>query len=249
MSNPSRLMSPAELGAAARALRLHDVTPPLTSDLPVFFMNWAPEREVLAQHEQGAAANAWKVHEHSGAHVDAPFHFDPAGATIDAIPADALFLRPFKKFDLAAENPQPGEPVTRAQLMAAAERAGFELQQGDVAIIDFGWDRYLPGGTDERDPSWWGANEPGLSADACDYLADAGIVAVGCDTAACDLSMRDGEVLGAPGHAHAFLPAGILIVEGLRGLGPVPDSGLFVALPLPLANGTGSPVRVVLLTE
>jgi kynurenine formamidase len=41
----------------------------------------------------------------------------------------------------------------------------------------------------------------------------------------------------------------ILIVEGLRGLAKVPDSGLFLALPLRLAGGTGSPVRVLLLTE
>ena len=57
------------------------------------------------------------------------------------------------------------------------------------------------------------------------------------------------EMSGAHGHASAFLPRGILIVEGLTGLGRVPATGLFLALPLKIADGTGSPLRVVLLTE
>jgi arylformamidase len=54
---------------------------------------------------------------------------------------------------------------------------------------------------------------------------------------------------GAHGHVHCFLPRGILILEGLHGLAAVPPTGLLVALPLKIADGTGSPVRVVLLTE
>ena len=56
-------------------------------------------------------------------------------------------------------------------------------------------------------------------------------------------------MLGAHGHASAFLPRGILIVEGLMGLSHVPATGLFLALPLKIAGGTGSPLRVVLLSE
>jgi arylformamidase len=56
-------------------------------------------------------------------------------------------------------------------------------------------------------------------------------------------------MLGAHGHTHAFLPRGILIVEGLHGLAGVASAGLFLALPLKIAGGTGSPLRVVLLTD
>jgi kynurenine formamidase len=56
-------------------------------------------------------------------------------------------------------------------------------------------------------------------------------------------------MFGAHGHAGAFLPRGVLIVEGLTGLADVPATGLFLALPLKIAGGTGSPVRVVLLTD
>jgi kynurenine formamidase len=209
--------------------------------------------ENISQHEDGAqlsvASNVWTLAEHSGSHVDAPFHFVPDGKTIHELPIDALFFRPFKMFDLTVDDPQPGEPVTREQLVAAAHRADISLEPGDVAIIKFGWDRYLPGGEAGKDASWWGMNEPGISDDACKYLADAQLSAVACDTSACDFSMRNGEMSAGTGHTRWFLPQDILIVEGLTGLSEVPLAGLFVALPLKLENGTGSPLRVLLLTE
>jgi kynurenine formamidase len=243
-------MSPSDLAAAVGRLRVHDVSPTITADLPVFFMYQSPEIRPLYEHaDGGAAANVLELAEHVGTHVDAPFHFDPAGATVDALAPDALLLKPFKKFDLTANDHQPGEPVEREHLIAASERDGFNLEPGDVAVLEVGWDRYLPGAADEREPGWWGRNEPGLSESACEYLAAAGVSAVACDTAACDVACRDGQMLSAPGHTKHFLPRGILIVEGLTGLAAVPVSGLFVALPLKVGGGTGSPVRVLLLTE
>ncbi len=240
----------SDLALAVGRLRVHDVSPTITADLPVFFMYESPQIRPLYEHAAGgAAANVLEIAEHAGAHVDAPFHFDPAGLTVDALAPDALLLKPFKKFDLSANDHQPGEPVEREHLIAVAERDGLTLEPGDVAVLEVGWDRYLAGGVAEREPGWWGRNEPGLSDAACEYLAAAGVSAVACDTAACDVACLDGQMLSAPGHAKYFLPRGILIVEGLTGLAGVPASGLFIALPLKIGGGTGSPVRVLLLTN
>lgn len=243
----------AEFGAAVRQFRHHDVSPTYRPDLPLFFPMPHVQVENLADREPGVEvgviANTWTLPEHSGSHVDAPNHFFSGGKAIHELPVDALFFRPFKKFDLTPDQPQPGEPVTREQLIAAAERAAITLEPGDVAIVDFGWDRYLPGGQAGKDESWWGLNEPGLTDDACEYLANARISAVACDTSACDFAIRDGQMSEGSGHTRWFLPQGILIIEGLTGLSPVPAEGMFVALPLKLQNGTGSPLRVLLLTE
>jgi len=241
------------IGAAARligGLTVHDVSPTLGPDLPMWFMYEPPQVTPLFGHaERGAAANSVTIAEHSGTHIDAPFHFDADGKTIDQVAPDTLLLKPYKKFDLSALNLQPGDLVDADTLRAAGDRAGFTLQAGDVAIIECGWDRYLPDGSDAREPTWWGRNQPGLSEDACALLLDAGIVAVASDTAACDVAVRDGEVLSGHGHVAAFLPNGILILEGLHGLADVPATGLLVALPLKIQGGTGSPVRVLLLSE
>jgi len=238
------------LASAVRALRIHDASPTLESGLPVFFMYESPKVTPLCEHaDGGAAANKLELAEHAGTHVDAPFHFDPDGQTVDELPPNALLLRPFKKFDLTRNDPQPGELVQLDQLLAAAEGGGFALADGDVAVLEMGWDRYLPGGADAREAGWWGRNQPGLSEQACEYLATAGISAVASDTAACDVACRDGEILAGHGHAKHFLPKGILIAEGLRGLSNVPTTGLFLAIPLKIAGGTGSPVRVLLFSE
>lgn len=236
------------IAAQVGALTVHDVSPPIASDLPVWFMYEPAQVTPLFGHaDHGAAANRLTLSEHTGTHVDAPFHFDPNGKTIDEVAPNALLLRPYKKFDLRGLDLQAGDLVSAQTLREAAQAAGFELEPGDVAIIDCGWDRHLPGGSDAREPGWWGRNQPGLAEDACALLLDAGVVAVASDTAACDVAARDGEIISGHGHAVAFLPNGVLIVEGLRGLASAPDTGLFLALPLKIQGGTGSPVRVLLL--
>lgn len=239
----------SQAAALIGGLTVHDVSPTLGPDLPMWFMYDAPQVTPLFGHaEHGAAANSITLAEHSGSHVDAPFHFDAAGKTIDEVAPDALLLRPYKKFDVTALDLQPGDVIGADALQAAAEAAGFVLQPGDVAIVECGWDRHLPGGAEAKEPGWWGRNQPGLGEEACRLLAEAGVVAVASDTAACDVAARDGEMLCGHGHDSAFLPQGILIVEGLRGLADVPATGLFVALPLKIQGGTGSPVRVLLLS-
>lgn len=250
--------SVTSIGAAVRGLKHYDVSAMYRPELPLFFpmphvqvdpVPGLSSEEVRSDTEISVAANIWTLPEHSGSHVDAPYHFFAGGKAIHEIPVDALFFRPFKKFDLSAEDLQPGEPVSREQLIAAAELHGFALEPGDVAVIDFGWDRYLPGGEADKDPSWWGSNEPGLTDDACEYLAKAEVSAVACDTSACDFSLVNGQLSAGTGHTRWFLPQGILIVEGLTRLSGVAATGMFVALPLKLQNGTGSPLRVLLLTE
>ena len=239
-----------DIGLAVRGLMIHDVTPALSPDVAMFFPNPAPQVRPFSTHEShGAAANVWEFHEHSGAHVDAPFHFDPNGPTVDELSPDVLFFRPFKKFDLAALDLQPGQPLELADLKSVALRDGITVRAGDIVVFDFGYDKYLPGGTLERELQWWGRNQPGLAEDTCAHLAEAGVSAVASDTSACDLGVRDGEVSAGTGHGQHFLPRGILIIEGLRGLGKVPSTGLFVALPLKLRAGTASPLRVLLLTD
>jgi arylformamidase len=238
--------------AALAGLRVHDVSPTIEADLPVFFVYQRPEVVPLFRHSEesgGAAANELRMAEHTGAHVDAPFHFVPDGATMDQVPVEALLLKPYKKYDLSDKELEPGDLIGLEQLKAAEARGGFGLDAGDVAIVETGWDRYLQDGPDPRDPDWWGTNQPGLSEDACAYLADSKVVAVASDTPACDLACKDGEIVAGHGHTSHFLPRGILIVESLRGLAEAPATGLFVALPLKIEGGTGSPLRVVLLTE
>ncbi|HEY3772863.1 MAG TPA: cyclase family protein [Solirubrobacteraceae bacterium] len=238
----------AALLAALSGLTVHDASPPIEPGMPMFPAFDGPEiTPVLSHDEVGVAANHLSLAEHTGSHVDAPYHFDRDGATVDQLPADLLLMRPYKKFDLTPEDPQPGQELGADALRRAADRAGFALEPGDVAIVEMGWDRHWPEGPGEHTRGYWGQNMPGLDAGACEWLVGEGVRAVASDTAACDNAVRDGELGAACGHVHWFLPRGIVIIEGLRGLARVPATGLLLALPLKIAGGSGSPLRVLLL--
>jgi arylformamidase len=240
----------ATLLSALDHLKVYDVSPTIDAQLPMWFMYEQPQITPVVRHDQGGAAvNTISLNEHTGTHIDAPFHFAADGQTMAQVPVDALLLRPYRKYDLTGDDHQAGDLIGLEHLKAAEARGGFALEPGDVAILEVGWDRNLPGGENGRDSAWWGRNQPGLSPEACEYLAEAGVRAVASDTAACDVAAVDAEMSSFHGHVTAFLPRGILIVEGLTGLAAAPATGLFVALPLKIADGTGSPVRIVLLAE
>jgi arylformamidase len=184
--------------------------------------------------------------EHSGSHVDAPAHFHSELRTIEQFPAEYL-IRPYKKYDLRPLDPQPGDTLTGEHMREAADRDGITLNPGDIAILQYGWDRhYHPDAPDMATRLWYAMNSPGLDESACAYFVDAGVTAVAADNAACESAVIDGEVIADYGHHIYFLPNEILIIEGLQGLDRVPAEGLFVALPMKIKGGSGSPIRIVL---
>jgi arylformamidase len=231
----------------------YDVSPPLEEGIPVW-----PGHPPLVIHkdarnhaQHGYFSQTIVISEHTGAHVDAPAHVAASlmSETIDTVPVDAL-IGPYKKYDLTGLDLAAGETAGADDLRAAEARDGFGLEPGDIAIMQFGWDRHLkPAGADPEERAWIAGNTPGLSEEACRYLADAGVKAVAADTATCDSAVVDGVILSDPGHKTHFLPRGILIVENLVGLAAAPATGLFIALPLKIAGGSGSPIRAVLVAE
>jgi arylformamidase len=239
-------------GLLARAT-YYDVSPPIEAGMPCFRTHPPLSLDAQARNhaEHGYFAQTLSLSEHTGAHVDAPAHIlaDRMDETIDRVPAQAL-IAPYKKYDLSDLDLAPGRLVTDEELRAAEERDGFALERGDVAIVQYGWDRYYkPQSADENERMWWIDNSPGLAADACEYLVDAGVRAVASDTGTADTAMVDGSITSDVGHTTYFLPNGILLVESLVGLAAAPAQGMFLALPLKINGGSGSPIRAVLVVE
>ena len=79
--------------------------------------------------------------------------------------------------------------------------------------------------------NWWGENAPGLDEETCRFLSESEVKAVGAEF----------------GHAVYFLPRSILIIEGLHDLAKVPPIFYFIALPLKIKGGSGSPIRPIAL--
>jgi kynurenine formamidase len=186
--------------------------------------------------------------EHSGSHVDAPAHVlpDRANETIDTF-APTVLWGPAKKVDLSDKKWLPGDLVSVDYFRAKVDEQRINIEENDILLVEFGWDRYLVGvDVDHAKGRWWGGNMPGFSDALCRYIASLRPRAVGTDTAACDIAAVDGRVVTEEwGHRRDFLPNGILILEGIVNLAKMPTEFYFIALPLKIRGGSGSPLRVI----
>jgi len=171
---------------------------------------------------------------------------DKADQTIDIFPANSLF-GVAKKIDLSQEHYLPGDLAPLSKVEEVMAQTGIAIEKGDIVLFDFGYDQYLV--DVEKKPAsqrnWWGENEPGLAEDVCRFLFEKGVRAVGSDTPACDMAQVNGQITAGFGHRKYFLPNGIFIIEGLYGLAQVPASFYFMAMPLKIKGGSGSPLRPI----
>ncbi|GAB6989725.1 cyclase family protein [Paenibacillus pini] len=232
-----------------KQLQVYDVSPVFETNMPGFHNH--PSLGIVENHRNfchhGYYAQTLIISEHTGSHVDAPGHCHGEKATIDQLPVDCL-IGPYKKYDLSSFSPQAGKPVELTLIKEVEKRDDISIQTGDIILIDFGWDKYYKSDScNYKEREWWGKNEPGLTQEVCKYFVDSGIKAIGADTPGVDICMLDGNIISAPGHVEYFLPNNILIMEGFSGMNQAPAAGIFIALPLKIKNGSGSPIRPILL--
>ena len=71
-----------------------------------------------------------------------------------------------------------GQPITPADIQAAAKQQNVRFQQGDVILFHTGW----TDATLKSDPATWGSTIPGLTNAAAAYVASLNPMAVGADT-------------------------------------------------------------------
>ena len=133
----------------------------------------------------------------------------------------------------------PRQSISRTDLEAAAP---VEIEPGDAVLIRTGW---LESQT--HDISF--DEEPGIDEEAALWLAERGVAMVGADNFAIEaIPFPAGTVF--PVHQRLIRDYGIPLLEGLE-LKPLAAHGrgtfLFVAAPLPVVGGTGSPLAPVAL--
>jgi len=186
-----------------------------------------------------AEMNQLLLGEHTGTHLDAPSHFVPEGPKrkhIHELALDAFMGRCLKmKFGPFSKT---NETVTVSNIRSW-ETANATVEAGDVVLIDFQWEQYWKTGPEGFGflDSW-----PGLSADAAQYLTGKKVKLVGTDC----ISLDPGDGGGGKLAAHyTLLPEGVLILENVSNLAELPIVSFFMAMPLKIEHGTGSPVRAL----
>lgn len=162
----------------------------------------------------------------TGTYLDSPLHRFEGGGDVTA-------------FDLARLVSVPGVVVRVSSTDPGWPSIGPDAFQGvdltgKAVLIHTGWASRF--GT----PEYVGGH-PHLTEAAAAALADAGVALVGIDSL--NIDGTDGGT--RPAHT-TLLAAGVPIVEHLRGLEQLPDSGFeFSAIPLNFEGLATSPVRAV----
>jgi kynurenine formamidase len=124
------------------------------------------------------------------------------------------------------------------------EATGQNLQPGDVVLIRTGWAKFWD------DPARFisQVRSPGPGLDAAKWLSSRKVFAAGSDTAPFEFAPSPEMSV----HVHLLVESGIHIVECLN-LEELSQTGaaefLFVALPLKIRGGTGSPIRPYALLQ
>ncbi len=131
------------------------------------------------------------------------------------------------------------------ELREAADAQGVRPGAGDVVLVRTGsgahWsdpERYLRGA--------------GMKGEVSQWLADAGVLAVGADNMAWDHASGEDPDLGIslPGHVILLVRSGVYIIENVF-LEELAAAGAhdftFICAPLKIRGATGSPVRPVAL--
>jgi len=117
--------------------------------------------------------------------------------------------------DMAAlvnkEQLEAGDVFNRAEIEAALDRQNLTLKRGDVVLFHTGWLKMAA-----QDPGKFISTQPGLGKEGATYLAEAGVVAIGADTAALETLPAETPEEGFPVHGILLVDHGVYILETIN---------------------------------
>ena len=204
-------------------MRYYDISLNLSAET----VRWvaAPPLELLDRRRMSRGdpnnASAVTMSVHSGTHVDAPFHFVPNGATIDALPLDA-FIGPALVHAVDAHRHITDEHV-KAIPLTGETRVLFKTRNSQLLKKA------------AYDPDF-----VAFSVEAARALVARGVKLVGLDYLS--VAHADEQV---PVH-RAFLDHGVVLLEGVDLSEIAPGRYELICFPLRLHGLDGAPCRAVL---
>lgn len=203
--------------------RLWDISPPVHAGSPVFPGDAAFQLNWSWTLGPGCPVNVstLTLSPHTGAHADAPLHYDSAGAPIGALPLEP-YLGPCRVIHAIDCG-----PLVRWEHLAHA------LTDLPPRVLVRTYHR-AP--VDRWDPAL-----AAYAPETVERLADRGVMLIGIDTASIDPA--DSKALDSH---QVIRRRGLRVLENLV-LDDVPEGDYeLIALPLKLATADASPVRAVL---
>lgn len=203
-------------------MKLFDISMPLYNGVPGWPGDTPYSFDLAWTKEDSGSVNVGKVEmsTHTGTHVDAPYHFENNGETVIELPLER-YIGPAFVMDVTS--------VKEITL----EHLKNKLPNGTIRVL-FKTNCW-------HDRTVFPKQIVPISSEAVPFLKSCGVKLIGVDMPSVD--PLDSKELSAH---HALYEHNIHILEGLV-LDDVPEGEYeLIALPLPLQNADGSPVRAIL---
>ncbi|RWH72440.1 cyclase family protein [Mesorhizobium sp.] len=186
-----------------------------------------------------AASLRLSMGDHTGTHVDAPLHFDPApgAASIELLPLERFFCQ---GLCLDLSHIPLRHAVSPQELAEAVSRTGEPLSAGDAVLL------YMATNIRLRGTPGYETDFPGLAPDAVHWLADTGVNLFGVEA----MSPAPAGELNLLAHMICA-ERGITHIECLDNLERLVGRGhfTFIGFPLKIRGGTAGPMRAVAMFE
>ncbi|WP_174615916.1 arylformamidase [Virgibacillus ihumii] len=199
-----------------------DISQPLTNDMAHFPGDTPYNYSLSFAKQDGGPANVGQMMAslHTGTHVDAPFHYDSEGETIEQLSPD-LYIGRAKVID-----------VSHTDNITADVLAAYDWEGVNRVLLHTS----LP-----NNPKHFPEKIPELDPGISEFLNNKGVKLLGVDMPSVDAP--DSKELATH---HALHANGIYILENLMLDHVQPGTYELIALPLALHGADGSPVRAVL---
>jgi arylformamidase len=203
-------------------VKVFDISRRLIKGMPVWPGDTPFHYEVSWSKEESGSVNVGSLtmSTHTGTHLDAPYHFDDNGKRIIELDLD-LYIGPVRVIDM-----------TRKASIGVKDLVDINLD---------GFERVLFRTLAWRKPDEFPETIPYIEENLGPFLASKGIRLLGVDVPSVD--PIDSKTLDAH---HSLNENGIHILESVLLDEIEPGDYELIALPLPLADADGSPVRAVL---
>jgi len=202
---------------------LWDITPSVDTATPVWPGDTPVGIERVWRMEAGSPVNVARltISPHTGAHTDAPLHYDADGAAIGAVPLDA-YLGRCRVIHCIGATPLVNPEHVAASLDGVPPRVLLRTYR-------------------EASVTAWDSAFCAVAPDTIDLLAAHGVKLIGIDTPSLD--PQESKTMDAHHRIRAHRMA---ILEGIVLDAVAPGDYELIALPLKLTTLDASPVRAVL---
>jgi kynurenine formamidase len=235
--------SSAALAQAASFSKVIDLTHTLVPNFPTYFGPPQLEIETIKTFEKDHfQVYKWHLVEHTGTHMDAPFHFAPEGMSADKLDPSVLVV-PLVVIDVKEKAAADPDYQLSPADIEAFEQANGALPENCCVAMNSGWSQHV--GTEKfRNADDKGAMHfPGFHPDATNLLLERNVAGIAVDT----LSLDFGASADFGVH-FSWLPAGRWGLEAVANLDAAPATGATLVVGAPKVAGcTGGPSRIFAL--